>query len=124
MSSASGTPSHLAQRWALAALIVGALAIAFSPIFVRLSEVGPTATGFYRTMLEALARRGAASVYSYWFDGPCGPEVSRLAAMDLQQIDTAVMFPTSGLGVGRVRDTKFQVALCRAYNDFISDFRL
>ena len=51
MSSASGTPSHLAQRWALAALIVGALAIAFSPIFVRLSEVGPTATGFYRTML-------------------------------------------------------------------------
>jgi len=38
---------------------------------------------FYRTMLEALARRGAASVYRYWFDGPGGPEVSRLAAMDL-----------------------------------------
>ena len=35
---------------------------------------------FYRTMLEALARRGAASVYRYWFDGPDG---SRLAAMDL-----------------------------------------
>jgi hypothetical protein len=35
---------------------------------------------FYRTMLEALARRGAASVYRYWFDGPDGP---RLAAMDL-----------------------------------------
>ena len=32
------------------------------------------------------------------------------------------MFPTSGLGVGRVRDPKFQVALCRAYNDFISDY--
>ena len=28
----------------------------------------------------------------------------RLAAMDTQQIDTAVMFPTSGLGLGRVRD--------------------
>lgn len=41
----------MAQRWALAALILGALAIAFSPIFVRLSEVGPTATGFYRTIL-------------------------------------------------------------------------
>lgn len=49
--SASATSSHLAQRWALAALILGALAIAFSPIFVRLSEVGPTATGFYRTIL-------------------------------------------------------------------------
>ena len=38
---------------------------------------------FYRTMLEALARRGAASVYRYWLDGLAGPEVSRLAAMDL-----------------------------------------
>jgi hypothetical protein len=35
---------------------------------------------FYRAMLEAFARRGAASVYRYWFDGPAGP---RLAAMDL-----------------------------------------
>jgi len=35
---------------------------------------------FYRTMLETLARRDAASVYRYWFDGPDGP---RLAAMDL-----------------------------------------
>ena len=39
------------QRLALAALVLGALAIAFSPIFVRISEVGPTATGFYRTIL-------------------------------------------------------------------------
>jgi len=35
----------------LAALILGAIAIAFSPIFVRLSELGPTATGFYRAAL-------------------------------------------------------------------------
>ena len=35
---------------------------------------------FYRAMLEAFARRDAASVYRYWFDGPDGP---RLAAMDL-----------------------------------------
>jgi hypothetical protein len=35
---------------------------------------------FYRTMLEALAGRGAASVYRYWFDGADG---ARLAAMDL-----------------------------------------
>lgn len=49
--SSFATSSQTVQRWALAALILGALAIAFSPIFVRLSEVGPTATGFYRTML-------------------------------------------------------------------------
>ena len=36
--------------------------------------------------------------------GRSGAKVEeRLEAMDTQQIDTAVMFPTSGLGVGRVR---------------------
>lgn len=37
-----------ADRIALAALFAGALCIAFAPIFVRVSEVGPTATAFYR----------------------------------------------------------------------------
>lgn len=44
-------PSRNLQHWALAALVAGAVAIAFSPIFVRLSELGPTATGFYRAIL-------------------------------------------------------------------------
>lgn len=35
-------------RSGLAALILGAAAIGFAPIFVRLSEVGPVATGFHR----------------------------------------------------------------------------
>ena len=46
----------------------------------------------------------------------------RLSAMDTQEIDTAVIYPTSGLGIGRVREQAFQVALCRAYNDFIADY--
>lgn len=42
---------------------------------------GDNAQGrFYTAMLSALAARGAASVYQYWFDGPEG---ARLAAMDL-----------------------------------------
>lgn len=36
---------------ALLALIVGAVLIGFAPIFVRLSETGPTATAFWRGML-------------------------------------------------------------------------
>lgn len=44
-------PRPRTQRIALVALIAGALAIAFSPIFVRLSELGPTATAFYRVAL-------------------------------------------------------------------------
>jgi drug/metabolite transporter (DMT)-like permease len=41
--SAAGRP-----RGPLAALVVGAVAISFAGILVRLSEVGPAATGFYR----------------------------------------------------------------------------
>jgi len=38
-------------RWALAALFAGAVGIAFAPIFVRWSEVGPVATAFWRLLL-------------------------------------------------------------------------
>lgn len=54
MPDASAFPADHAyrtQRIALIALLVGALGIAFAPIFVRLSEVGPVATGFWRTAL-------------------------------------------------------------------------
>ena len=39
----------------LIALIVGAAAVGFSPIFVRLSELGPTASAFWRVALAAPA---------------------------------------------------------------------
>jgi drug/metabolite transporter (DMT)-like permease len=42
------------QRLALAALILGGIAIGCSPIFVRLSEVGPMATAFWRVGLAML----------------------------------------------------------------------
>jgi drug/metabolite transporter (DMT)-like permease len=45
-SVAEGPP-----RLAFPALLVGGIAIGFSPIFVRLSELGPVATGFYRLFL-------------------------------------------------------------------------
>lgn len=37
--------------WALASLLAGAAGIAFAPIFVRLSELPPTATAFHRLFL-------------------------------------------------------------------------
>ena len=40
--------SDRTARIALIALLVGALGIALSPIFVRLSEIGPVATAFWR----------------------------------------------------------------------------
>src|SRR2546421_8423887 len=39
----------------LAALLLGAACIALSPIFVRLSEAGPTATAFWRVALAVPA---------------------------------------------------------------------
>ncbi|MBI2360725.1 MAG: amidohydrolase family protein, partial [Deltaproteobacteria bacterium] len=46
----------------------------------------------------------------------------RLAAMDQQEIDTAVLYPTSGLGIGLIREPAYAAALCRAYNDYIADY--
>jgi drug/metabolite transporter (DMT)-like permease len=40
-----------ADRGALAALLIGAVLVGASPIFVRLSELGPMATAFYRPFL-------------------------------------------------------------------------
>jgi drug/metabolite transporter (DMT)-like permease len=47
--------SPRAARLALGALVLGAAAIAFAPIFVRLSDVGPVAIGFWRVTLAAPA---------------------------------------------------------------------
>jgi len=43
--------SREGARGALAALVLGALGIALAPIFVRVSELGPTATAFWRLFL-------------------------------------------------------------------------
>jgi drug/metabolite transporter (DMT)-like permease len=60
---------------ALAALLAGATSIAFSPIFVRLSETGPTATAFWRVALAvpvlwiaylARAPRGSGRYAARW----------------------------------------------------------
>ena len=40
---------------AIGALVTGATCIALSPIFVRVSEAGPTATAFWRVALAGLA---------------------------------------------------------------------
>jgi drug/metabolite transporter (DMT)-like permease len=40
------------RRVALAGLLLGATAIGFAPIFVRISELGPTATAFYRLLFS------------------------------------------------------------------------
>ena len=50
----SALASSSANRLALIALLIGGAAIGGSPIFVRLSEVGPMATAFWRVALALL----------------------------------------------------------------------
>lgn len=50
--SVNSAPSAAGSNWpALLALVTGALAMAVSPILVRLSDVGPFASAFYRVFL-------------------------------------------------------------------------
>lgn len=49
--ASSKTAHERAARGAFALLVLGALAIGFAPIFVRLSDVGPAATAFWRIAL-------------------------------------------------------------------------
>ncbi len=51
MKPALATAKPVAAGAALAALLLGAVCIALSPIFVRVSEVGPIATAFWRVAL-------------------------------------------------------------------------
>src|SRR5206468_12930777 len=39
-----------------------------------------------------------------------------LRFMDEGEVETAVLYPTAGLGIGWVREPDFATALCRAYN--------
>jgi len=44
-------PGHKIHRKGFTAIVIGAIAIAFAPIFVRLSDTGLVATAFYRVAL-------------------------------------------------------------------------
>ena len=48
----------------------------------------------------------------------------QLEAMDTEGIDTAVLFPTRGLGILTYpdQDPRFAAAMARAYNDWLHDF--
>lgn len=70
------SPSDTDPRSAFAWLLVGASAIAFAPILVRMSEIGPAPTAFYRTFL-ALPFLGAWLWFSIHQGGAEQPKLDR-----------------------------------------------
>jgi drug/metabolite transporter (DMT)-like permease len=79
---------------ALAAMLAGAAAIAFAPIFVRLSEVGPTATAFWRCAL-------AVPVIALFLRWP-GQAMPPPAAIALRPLILAGAFFAADLGLWHV----------------------
>jgi len=65
-----------AQRIALACLVLGGIAIGASPIFVRLSEVGPVSTGFWRLALALVP------LFLWSMVSPSRPETPTLEPRD------------------------------------------
>lgn len=47
---------------------------------------------------------------------------ARVKDLDLEGIDTAVLFPTVGLRFCGIEDPRVALATCRAYNDWLADF--
>src|SRR6266567_882440 len=45
-----------------------------------------------------------------------------LADLGQEGIDLAFLYPTSALRIGEIRESDYQAALCRAYNDFMADW--
>lgn len=77
---------------ALALLLVGAACIAFSPIFVRLSEAGPTATAFWRCAL-------AVPALLLWLHRVQPMEEPALSGADRSYLALAGVFIACDLGV-------------------------
>lgn len=83
-----------------------------------------------RAYMEAPYRNRQATIYPQdnWdrsLGGTLGERASDaktwLDAMDRGGVSTAVLFPTGGLGIGWLREPDFAVAVCKAWNNFVSD---
>lgn len=85
------------SAWPFAVLLVGAAAIAFAPIFVRLSELGPTATALWRAWL-AVPMLGLALMALR--GGPRGAaRALRLSGREYWRLGLAGFFFAGDLGV-------------------------
>lgn len=66
--SDAALPDRSLRRYAFPALLLGGVSVGCAPILVRLSEVGPSATAFWRVAL-ALAPLGLIAILAHGRDG-------------------------------------------------------
>jgi drug/metabolite transporter (DMT)-like permease len=82
-----------ARRVAVAAILAGAIGIGFAPVLVRMSEVGPSATAFFR-LLFALP-----FLWIWMSTQPRGPETRPSTAKDFLWLTVAGLFFTGDLAL-------------------------
>jgi predicted TIM-barrel fold metal-dependent hydrolase len=46
----------------------------------------------------------------------------QLHDMDVEGIDISILYPTTGLAIGKIYEPDYAVALCRAYNNWVHDY--
>ncbi len=90
MSSRSATPDSSGKTVAFIALLTGAAAIAFAPIFVRLSDTSPTASAFWRVAL---------SIAPLWLWVAATPREPAGAPLPWKALVLAGLFFAADLGV-------------------------
>ena len=84
----------------------------------------------YRKYLEAPHNNRAVIWPTDGFDRNKGGKLGKrdvdaptqLKDMDVDGIDIAVLYPTSGLGIGKIYEPEYAVALCKAYNNWLHDY--
>ena len=83
-----------------------------------------------RDYMEAPYRNRQSTIYpqDHWdrsLGGTLGEQATNaqswLDAMDKGGVSQAVLFPTAGLGIGWIREPDFAVAVCKAWNNFVSE---
>jgi drug/metabolite transporter (DMT)-like permease len=82
--TARAAPAPFAVRFALPTLLAGALAIGFSGIFVRLAEVGPVASAFYRVAF-------AVPMFALWSAAAPSAPASANAGLERQDYGTLLL---------------------------------
>ena len=97
----------------LGALVLGAVLIAFAPVFVRISEVGPVASGFYRVAI-ALPVLALLMLRQETAPAPAG---RRPAAVDLLLLAAAGVFLALDLGVWHISIQMTSIANATLFNN-------
>jgi uncharacterized protein len=85
------------------------------------TEVVAVSLGLLGTPGSRMSDLANAKPYEQAHPGGFDP-VLRLADMDLEGIDTAVLYPSVGLNFWALTDARAAVALARAYNDWLTSY--